>query len=149
TEKSHQYTITQLKSDLAKVRKDRMSLEVSHAKLEISLSASQDRARRRLAYQQIFLDINARNLERGAIRKAYAYAQSVVNGIFLSNSPPAVNIPSINVNEDEEYPEPDSDYEFVSDDEKDQEKEENFLEKDKSTGEANVKVENLEPNIDA
>ncbi|KAI3942253.1 hypothetical protein MKW92_006420, partial [Papaver armeniacum] len=145
SERSHQSTITQLRSDLAKVRKDHMSLEVSHANLEVSLSASRDRERRRLAHTQSFMEINARNLERGAIHKAHASAQSVVNGILLSKSLPTVNIPPLNISEDEEYPKPDNDYEFVSDDENDQEDEENQLEKDKPAGEINVEAENPGP----
>ncbi|KAI3969985.1 hypothetical protein MKW92_014107 [Papaver armeniacum] len=124
-----------------------MSLEVSYLNLEVSLSAYRDRARRRLAQTQNILEINARNLEREAIRKAHASAQSVVNGIFLSTSLPTVNIPPLIVSEDEEYSETDTDYEFISDDEKDQEDEENQLEKDKPAGEIIAEVENPGPKM--
>ncbi|XP_026444141.1 uncharacterized protein LOC113344363 [Papaver somniferum] len=141
SEKSHQSTIAQLIFDLSKIRKERLNLE-------LYLAASRDRARRRLAHQQSFLEINARNLEMGDIRKAHASAQSVVNGILLRNSLPAVKIPPLNVGEDEEYPEPDSDYEFVSDDEKDQEDEQDQIEKDKSVDKTNAQIENSGSNID-
>ncbi|XP_026429264.1 altered inheritance of mitochondria protein 44-like [Papaver somniferum] len=142
SEKSNQSTVTQLRYDLSKVRKERLNLE-------LSLAASRDRARRRLAHQQSFLEINVRNLEKGVIRKAHASAQSVVNGILLSNSLPAVRIHPINVGEDEEYPEPDSDYEFVNDDEKDKEDEEDQIEKEKSVDKTNAEIENPGSNIDA
>ncbi|KAI3869115.1 hypothetical protein MKX03_013384, partial [Papaver bracteatum] len=146
SEKSHQATIALMKYDLSKSRKDHMNLEVSRANLEISFSSSRDRARRKLAYQQFFLEINARNLEKGSIHKAHASAQSIVNGILLRNSLPAVNIPPLNVSKDEEYPEPDIDYEFVSYDEKDQE---DLRENNKSTNGINAEIENPEPNTNA
>ncbi|KAI3860833.1 hypothetical protein MKX03_002449, partial [Papaver bracteatum] len=118
SEKSHQANITLLRSDLAKVRKYQMNLEESCANL------------------------NARNLENVVIRKSHSSAKYVINRILLCNSLPAVNIHPLNVSKDEKYPESDSDYEFVSDDEKDQEDEEDLLEKNNSTSGTN---ENIEP----
>ncbi|XP_026410241.1 uncharacterized protein LOC113305418 [Papaver somniferum] len=114
SERLHQSNVTQLRSDLSKARKECTNLK-------LSLSASRGRVRRRLAYQQKVLEINARNLERGAIRKARANSQSIISGILLSNYLPAVKLPSLTIGEDEEYPEADNDYDFVSDDEREQE----------------------------
>ncbi|XP_026395754.1 uncharacterized protein LOC113290360 [Papaver somniferum] len=140
SERLHQSTITQLRSDLSKARKECTNLE-------LSLFASCGGAQRRLAYQQNILEINARNLERGAIRKAHANSQSVINEILLSNSLHAVKLPSLTIGEDEEYPEADSDYDFLSDDEREQEGEEDHLEKDKPVSETNAEIEVLGPDF--
>ncbi|RZC47346.1 hypothetical protein C5167_040304 [Papaver somniferum] len=121
SEKSHQSAVAQLNSELSKVRKE---------------------ARRRFAFQKNFLEINARNLERDVIRKGHSSAQSVIDGILSSNSLPAVKLPICNVGADEEYPEPDSDFEFLSDDEKDQGDEEIQQEEEKSTNDAGIEIEN-------
>ncbi|XP_026420507.1 uncharacterized protein LOC113316564 [Papaver somniferum] len=130
SEKSNQSTISQLRSDLAKIRKDRTNLEITN--LEVSLTASRDRARRRFAYLQNFAEINARNIEKEVIRKAHL--------IF----------PPLNISEDEKYLEPDSDYEFISGDEKDHEDDidasfsEDQLEKNKSGNVDSVDKTNAE-----
>ncbi|XP_026437527.1 altered inheritance of mitochondria protein 44-like [Papaver somniferum] len=142
SERSHQSVVTQLKSELSKVRKECANLEISRDYLKLSLSASRSRARIRFAYQKNFLEINARNLERVAIRKGHSSAQSVIDGILVSNSLPAVKLPVCNVSADEEYPEPDSDYDFLSDDKKDEDEEENQQDEEKPANEANAEIEN-------
>ncbi|XP_026410135.1 spindle pole body component 110-like [Papaver somniferum] len=138
SEKSNQSTISQLRFDLAKVRKDRANLEISYTNLEVSLTASRDRARRRFIFLQNFMEMNARNIEKEVIRKAHVNAQTLVNQILLRNSLSRVTVPPLNISEDEKYPEPDSDYEFVSEDERDHEDNidvsfsEDQLKKDKS-----------------
>ncbi|XP_026441423.1 uncharacterized protein LOC113340498 isoform X1 [Papaver somniferum] len=103
SEASHQSVVAQLNSKLSKVRKEYGNLELSRGNLELSLSASRNRAQRRFAFQKNFLEINARNLERAVIRKGHSSAQTVIDGILSSNSLPAVRLPACNVGEDEEY----------------------------------------------
>ncbi|RZC47011.1 hypothetical protein C5167_039971 [Papaver somniferum] len=54
----------------------------------------------------------------------------------------AVKLLVCNVSTDEEYPEPDSDFDFLSDDEKDQDDEEGQQEEEKSVNEAGAEIEN-------
>ncbi|RZC91886.1 hypothetical protein C5167_021597 [Papaver somniferum] len=89
SEASHQSVVAQLNSKLSKVRKEYGNLELSRGNLELSLSASRNRAQRRFAFQKNFLEINARNLERAVIRKGHSSAQTVIDGILSSNSLPA------------------------------------------------------------
>ncbi|XP_026378999.1 uncharacterized protein LOC113273519 [Papaver somniferum] len=54
SEKSQQSTIAHLNSELSKARKECANLKLSHGNLELYLSASRNRARRRFVFQKNF-----------------------------------------------------------------------------------------------
>ncbi|XP_026384738.1 uncharacterized protein LOC113280309 [Papaver somniferum] len=127
SEKPHQSTISQLRSDLAKVRKER-------AKFSTALTSSRDRSERRCSFLKNFMQVSTRNAEKVVARDAHIKAQTLVNEILLERSLPLVTVPPIDISDDEQLPEPDSDYEYVSYEEEDLEVsfQENQLEKDGS-----------------
>ncbi|XP_026408666.1 structural maintenance of chromosomes protein 5-like [Papaver somniferum] len=143
SEKLHQSTISWLGSDLTKARKER-------AKFSTALISSRDRSERRCSYLQSFVEIGIKNAEKAVARDAHIKAQTLVNNILLEKSLPLVTVPPLDISDDEQLPVPDSDYEYVSDEEEDLEVplQENQLEKDGSD-EGFSKDPNSEMNVEA
>ncbi|XP_026420707.1 cytotardin-like [Papaver somniferum] len=115
SEKSYQSTISQLRSDLAKVHKERAKKTKLSKDISVALSSSHDRAERRFSFLQDFMEVDRRNDEKGIARQDHNKTQTLVNKILLSESLPPVIIPPLQISDDERLPEPDSDYDHVSD----------------------------------
>lgn len=110
----HQSTISKLRSDLSKAHRER-------GKLSLALASSRDRANMRYLYLGNLMEVAIKNTKKGATREAHVKAHILANRDCVDNSLTLVDVEPLEVDAYEKLHEPDNVYDYVSEDDEDEE----------------------------